>query len=54
MNFELKDEHRLIKKTANEFAVNELLPGVVNRDREKIWPKEQIKKMSELKNQWKF
>ena len=48
MNFELTDEHKLIKKTANEFAVNELLPGVVDRDRKKIWPKEQIKKMSEL------
>ena len=30
------------------FAVNELLPGVVDRDRKKIWPKEQVKKMSEL------
>ena len=48
MNFELTDEHKLIKKTANEFAANELLPGVVDRDRKKIWPKEQIKKMSEL------
>ena len=48
MNFELTDEHKLIKKTANEFAVNELLPGVVARDRKKIWPQEPIKKMSEL------
>ena len=48
MNFELTDEHKLVKKTANEFAVNELLPGVVDRDRKKIWPKGQIKKMSEL------
>ena len=44
MNFELTDEHKLIKKTANEFAANELLPKVVERDRKKIWPKEQIKK----------
>jgi len=48
MNFELTDEHKLVKKTANEFAANELLPGAVDRDRKKIWPKEQIKKMSEL------
>ena len=48
MNFELTDEHKLVKKTANEFAANELLPGAVDRDRKKIWPKGQIKKMSEL------
>ena len=48
MNFELTDEHKLIKKTANEFAKNELLPGAVDRDRKKIWPKDQIRKMSEL------
>ena len=48
MNFDLTDEHKLIKKTANEFAKNELLPGAVDRDRKKIWPQNQIRKMSEF------
>ena len=35
MNFELKDEHKLIQKTARDFAVNELMPGVIERDKKK-------------------
>ena len=45
MNFKLKDEHLLIQKTSRDFAQNELLPGAVERDRGKIWPKEAVKKM---------
>jgi len=48
MNFELKEEHKLIQKTARDFAKNELLPKVLHRDENKIWPKEAIKKMSKL------
>ena len=48
MNFELKEEHKLIQKTARDFAKNELLPGVLYRDENKIWPKEAIKKMAGL------
>ena len=48
MNFELKQEHKLIQKTARDFAKNELLPEVLYRDENKIWPKEAIKKMAEL------
>ena len=48
MNFNLTQEHELIKKNAREFAVNELLPGVIERDEKKIWPKEAIEKMSEM------
>jgi alkylation response protein AidB-like acyl-CoA dehydrogenase len=48
MNFELTDEQILIKKTAQEFADNELAPGVVERDEKKIWPTEYIKQMGEL------
>tara|TARA_B100000029_G_scaffold512669_1_gene609975 strand:- start:3 stop:1142 length:1140 start_codon:yes stop_codon:yes gene_type:complete len=48
MNFKLKDEHLLIQKTARDFAQNELLPGAVERDRKKIWPKEAVEKMSDL------
>ena len=48
MNFELKQEHKLIQKTARDFAKNELLPGVLNRDENKIWPKEAVAKMADL------
>ena len=39
IDFQLTEEHRLIQKTAKEFAKNELLPGVIDRDANKIWPK---------------
>ena len=48
MNFDLTQEHELIKKNAKEFADKELLPGVLERDENKTWPKEQIKKMAEM------
>jgi len=48
MNFELKQEHKLIQKTARDFATNELLPGVLDRDENKIWPKEAVSKMADL------
>lgn len=48
MNFDLTEEHKLIKKTARDFAQNELLPKVLERDENKIWPAEAVKKMGEL------
>ena len=48
MDFTLNQEQQLVQKTANEFAVKELLPEVIKRDKEKIWPKDAIKKMGEL------
>jgi len=48
MNFELTQEQILIKKTARDFADNELAPGAVERDEKKIWPKEYIKQMASL------
>ncbi len=48
INFNLSEEQLLIKKTAKEFAKNELLSGAIERDDKKIWPEEQIKKMSDL------
>ena len=48
MNFKLNDEHKLIQKTARDFATNELLSGAVKRDRKKIWPKDAVKKMASL------
>ena len=45
MNFELTQEQKLIKQTAKDFAQNELLPGILDRDENKIWPAEAVKKM---------
>ena len=48
MNFELTQEQRLVQKTAREFSLTELLPGAVDRDISKTWPKDAVKKMAEL------
>jgi len=48
MNFDLTQEHKLVQQTARDFAQNELLPGVLERDENKIWPKDAILKMGEL------
>ena len=48
MDFSLSTEQQLIKQTASDFAKNELLEGVVNRDINKIWPEEQVSKMAKL------
>ena len=48
MNFQLSEEHLMIKKAARDFAVNECLPGVIERDELQRFPKEQIKKLAEL------
>src|SRR5882757_8504582 len=48
MNFELTEEHLTVQKAARDFARNELLPGVIDRDTEQKFPAEQVKKMGEL------
>ena len=48
IDFNLSEEQKLLKKTAKDFAKNELLAGAIERDENKIWPKEQINKMAEL------
>ena len=48
MNFELSEEHKMIRDAARDFAQNELLPGVIERDENQAFPHEQIKKMGEL------
>ena len=48
MNFGLSDEQKMIQATAREFAVSEILPGVIERDEKKIWPADIIKKMGQL------
>jgi alkylation response protein AidB-like acyl-CoA dehydrogenase len=48
MNFELSEEQLMIQQAARDFAVNECLPGVIERDEKQKFPKEQIMKLGEL------
>src|SRR5687768_16666286 len=48
MNFQLTEEHLMIRKAARDFAQNELLPGVIERDDKMKFPEEQVKKLAEL------
>ena len=48
MDFKYTEEHLMIKEAARDFAKNELLPGVIERDEKQEFPKEQIRKMGEL------
>ena len=48
MQFELTEEQISVKEAARDFTVQELLPGVIERDRGMIHPTEQIRKMGEM------
>jgi len=48
MDFSLSEEHLMIQQAARDFAQNELLPGVIERDETQTFPKEQMKKLGEL------
>ncbi|MBV8252549.1 MAG: acyl-CoA dehydrogenase [Chitinophaga sp.] len=48
MDYQITEEHLMIQKAARDFAVNELLPGVIERDEKQQFPAEQIKKLGEL------
>lgn len=48
MNFELTEEQLAVQQAARDFAQNDLLPGVIDRDNEQRFPAEQVKKMGEL------
>ncbi len=48
MDFNLTEEHLMIQQAARDFAQQELLPGVIERDENQIFPTEQVKKMAEL------
>jgi len=48
MNFHLTEEHLAVQEAARDFAQSELLPGVIERDTEARFPKEQIQKMGAL------
>jgi alkylation response protein AidB-like acyl-CoA dehydrogenase len=48
MVFSLTEEQLAVREAAREFAQKELLPGVIERDREMRYPAEQVRKMAEL------
>jgi alkylation response protein AidB-like acyl-CoA dehydrogenase len=48
MNFQFTEEQKSVQQAARDFARNELLPGVIDRDTHQQFPSEQIKKMGEL------
>ena len=48
IDFTLSPEQELIKETAKDFANTHLLPGVIERDEDQKFPKDEIKKMGEL------
>ena len=48
MHFELTEEHLMIQKAARDFARTECLPGVIERDEQQKFPREQVLKLAEL------
>ena len=48
MHFTFTEEHEMIRKAARDFAVNECLPGVIERDERQHFPHEQIMILARL------
>ncbi len=48
MNFNLSEEHKMIRDAARDFAQTELLPGVIERDNAQHFPEALVKKMAAL------
>ncbi len=48
MNFDFTEEQLAVRDAARDFAQNELLPGVIERDENAQFPVEQVKKLGEL------
>jgi alkylation response protein AidB-like acyl-CoA dehydrogenase len=48
MNFTLTEEQQMIRAAARDFAKNECLPGVIERDEQQKFPKEQIMRLAGL------
>ena len=48
MMFELSEEQLMIQKAARDFAKNECLPGVIERDEKQLFPAEQVSKLADL------
>ena len=48
MNFALTEEQLMIQQAARDFAQNECLPGVIERDEKQQFAREQIEKLADL------
>ncbi|HYF30741.1 MAG TPA: acyl-CoA dehydrogenase [Chitinophagaceae bacterium] len=48
MQFQLSEEHKMIRQAARDFAQNECLAGVIERDEQQKFPKELILKLADL------
>ena len=48
MLFHLSEEHLAVRDAAREFAQKELKPGVIERDSTMAFPKDQVRRMTEL------
>jgi len=48
MDFKLTEEQLMIQQAAREFAQQQCLPGVIERDENQIVPKEQLKQLANL------
>lgn len=48
MLFQLNEEQLMIQQAARDFARNECLPGVIERDEKQKFPLEQVKKLADL------
>src|SRR6202046_2830386 len=48
MDFDLSDEHKLIRDTARDFATREIAPKAAELDKSGRWPTEIVKRLGEL------
>ena len=48
MDFQFTEEQLMIQQAARDFAQNECLPGVIERDEQQKFPKEQVEKLADL------
>jgi alkylation response protein AidB-like acyl-CoA dehydrogenase len=48
MQLDFTEEHEMIRQAARDFARNQLLPGVIERDNHQKFPADEIKMMGEL------
>ncbi|MFZ9719158.1 MAG: acyl-CoA dehydrogenase family protein, partial [Chitinophagaceae bacterium] len=48
MHFQLSEEHLMIQQAARDFAQNDCLPGVIERDEHQKFPAAQIEKLCDL------
>ncbi len=48
MDFDFTEEQLMIQQAARDFAISECLPGVIERDEQQKFPKEQVLKLADL------